>query len=104
MEGAATTWLAWRWWRSYPSPQDHIHILTTSNGSTTAVRLRLHVLFVCILVSLHMLIMLIVMWYPCKHVPYYLVDHGNLIKILYTMVETISILSFIRTKILLCFL
>ena len=24
--------------------------------------------------------MLIVMWYPCKHVPYYLVDHGNLIK------------------------
>ena len=34
-----------------------------------------------------MLIMLIVMWYLCKHVPYYLVDHGNLIKILYTMVE-----------------
>ena len=27
-----------------------------------------------------MLIMLIVMWYLCKHVPYYLVDHGNLIK------------------------
>ena len=22
-------------------------------------------------------IMLIVMWYLCKHVPYYLVDHGN---------------------------
>ena len=39
-EGAATTWLAWRWWRSYLSPQDHIHILTTSNGSTTAARLR----------------------------------------------------------------
>jgi len=32
---------------------------------------------VCILVSLHMLIMLIVMWYLCKHVPYYLVDHGR---------------------------
>src|SRR3954462_10868878 len=27
-----------------------------------------------------MLIMSIVMWYLCKHVPYYLVDHGNLIK------------------------
>ena len=25
-------------------------------------------------------IMLIVMWYPCKRVHYYLVDHGNLIK------------------------
>ena len=24
--------------------------------------------------------MLIVMWYLCKHVPYYLVDHGNLIE------------------------
>ena len=36
--------------------------------------------------------MLIVMWYLCKHVPYYLVDHGNLIKKLYTMVEIISIL------------
>ena len=36
--------------------------------------------------------MLIVMWYPCKHVSYYLVEHGNLIKILYTMVETINIL------------
>ena len=24
--------------------------------------------------------MLIVMWYLCKHVPYYLVDHGNLKK------------------------
>ena len=44
-----------------------------------------------------MLIMLIVMWYLCKHVPYYLVDHGNLIKIRYTMVETISILLFIIT-------
>ena len=39
-EGAATTWLAWRWWRSFLSPQGHIHILTTSNGSTTAARLR----------------------------------------------------------------
>ena len=27
-----------------------------------------------------MLIMSTVMWYLCKHVPYYLVDHGNLIK------------------------
>src|SRR3954468_1682174 len=101
MEGAARTWLAWRWWRSYLSPQDHIDILTTSNGSTTAARLRYHVLFICILVSLHMLIMLIVMWYLWKHVPYYLVDHGNLIKIMYTMVQIISILLFIRTKILL---
>src|SRR5215216_1568510 len=104
MEGAATTWLAWRWWRSFLSPQDHIHIRTISNSSTTAARLRKHVLFVCILVSLHMLILLIVMWYPCKHVPYYLVDHGNLIKIRYTMVETITILLFIRINILLCFL
>ena len=40
MEGAATTWLAWRCWRSSLSPQDCIHILTTSNGSTTAARLR----------------------------------------------------------------
>ena len=39
-EGVATTWLAWRWWRSSLSPQDHIYILTTSNGSTTAARLR----------------------------------------------------------------
>ena len=35
----------------------------------------------CILVSLHMLIMLIVMWYPCKFVPYYLstmpIHHGR---------------------------
>src|SRR5215216_3152827 len=38
MEGAATTWLAWRWWRSSLSPQDHIRILTTSNGSTTVVK------------------------------------------------------------------
>ena len=30
-----------------------------------------------------MLIMLIVMWYLCKHVPYYLLDHGNLIKIVH---------------------
>src|SRR3990170_5779522 len=95
MEGAAIIWLAWRWWRSYLSPQDHIHILTTPNGSTTGARLRSHVLFVCILVSLHMLILLIMMWYPCKHIPFYLVDHGNLIKIMYTMVETISILLFI---------
>lgn len=27
-----------------------------------------------------MLIMLIVMCYPCKHILFYLVDHGNLIK------------------------
>ena len=32
------------------------------------------------------------MWYLYKHVPYYLVNHGNLIKILYTMVQIISIL------------
>ena len=38
--GAATTWLAWRWWRSYLSPQDHTHVLTTSNGSTIVARLR----------------------------------------------------------------
>src|ERR1041385_2694921 len=31
-----------------------------------------------------MLIMLIVMWYPCKHALFYLVDHGNLIRMLYT--------------------
>src|SRR3954470_15227757 len=36
-------------------------------------------LFVCTLALLHMLIMLIVMWYPCKHALFYLVDHGNLI-------------------------
>src|SRR5215216_1735459 len=35
MEGAATTWLAWRWWRSSLSPQDHIHILTISNSLWT---------------------------------------------------------------------
>ena len=32
--------LSWRWWRSYLSPQYHIHILSKSNGSTTAARLR----------------------------------------------------------------
>ena len=41
---------------------------------------------------------------PMQHVPYYLVDHGNLIKILYTMVVIIIILLFIRIAILLCFL
>ena len=40
IEGVVTTWLAWRWWRSYLSPHDHVHILTTSNGSTTTARLR----------------------------------------------------------------
>ncbi len=35
MEGAATTWLAWRWWRSFLSPQDHIHILTTDSDHET---------------------------------------------------------------------
>src|SRR3954464_9364695 len=48
-----------------------------------------------------MLIMSIVMWYPCKHALFYLVDHGNLIGMLYTMVGQISLLLFIWTKILL---
>src|SRR3954466_8806785 len=42
-----------------------------------------------------MLIMLIVMWYPCKHALFYLVNHGNLIEMLYTMVGPISLLLFI---------
>src|SRR3954466_2848521 len=39
-----------------------------------------------------MLIMLIVMWYPCKHALFYLVDHGNLIEMLYTMDKKIALL------------
>ena len=46
--------------------------------------------------------MLSVMWYPCKHALFYLVDHSNLI--LYIMVGKIIILLFIKIKILLCFL
>ena len=38
--GSCNNLASMRWWRSYLSPQDHIHILTTSNGSTTAARLR----------------------------------------------------------------
>src|SRR3954467_11151167 len=104
MEGVATTWLAWSWWRSYLSPQDHTLIRTIFSGLTIMVRLRQHVLFVCTLALLHMLIMLIVMWYPCKHALFYLVDHGNLIGMLYTMVGQISLLWFIRIKLLLYFL
>ena len=40
MEGAAITWVAWRWWTSYLSPQDHIHIPTTSNGSNNSGKVK----------------------------------------------------------------
>ena len=83
--------------RPHPHPY-YIQWFNNSGKVKVTRTVRVH------LVSLHMLIMLIVMWYLCKHIPYYLVDHGNLIKILSTMVETISILLFIRIKILLCFL
>src|ERR1041384_1575049 len=56
-------------------------------------------MFVCTLALLRILIMLIVMWYPCKHALFYLVDHGNLIGMLCTMVGQISLLCFIRIKI-----
>ena len=38
--GSCNNLAAWRWRRSSLSPQDHIRILTTSNGSTTVARLR----------------------------------------------------------------
>jgi hypothetical protein len=74
--------------RPHPRPY-YIQWFNNSDKVKVTRSVRVHFLL------LYMMIMLSVMLFLCKHAPFYLVDHGNLIEILYTMVQQISILLFI---------